>query len=133
MALWCDDASPTTNTTASKEPTGRVIAGIRCRILPDPGASTPQKLLYISTLGVLSPFRDFGVATHLLQAVVATAVRKHGVTAVGAHVWEASQEAREWYKKRGFRETHREGGYYRKLQPQGAFVLRREIGVRDLL
>lgn len=82
---------------------------------------------------MLSPFRHYGIATHLLHAVIATAVTKHGVDAVGAHVWEASEDAREWYKKRGFRETHREEGYYRKLNPQGAWVLRREIGVRDLL
>jgi ribosomal protein S18 acetylase RimI-like enzyme len=82
---------------------------------------------------VLSPFRSYGVATQLLHLMIEKGIRNYGVGAVGAHVWEASHEAREWYAKRGFRETHMEQGYYRRLTPQGAYVLRREIGPRDLL
>jgi ribosomal protein S18 acetylase RimI-like enzyme len=129
LALWHDD--PSTSTSSP----GKVIGGIRCRILPDPSTqATPKdKILYISTLGVLSPFRSYGVATWLLHLLIERGIRNYGVNAVGAHVWEASNEAREWYKKRGFRETHLERGYYRRLTPQGAYVLRREIGLRDLL
>lgn len=90
-------------------------------------------MLYISTLCVLSPYRSYGAATHLLQTVLRTAIEKYGVREVGAHVWEASAEAREWYAKRGFREEKREVGYYRRLKPQDAFVLKREVGPRDLL
>lgn len=129
LALWHDDPS-----TATSHP-GRVIGAIRCRILPDPStqASPKDKILYISTLGVLSPYRSYGVATALFSVLVERGIRQHGVNAVGAHVWEHSHEAREWYRKRGFRETHLEQGYYRRLTPQGAYVLRREIGPRDLL
>jgi len=129
LALWHDDPSTSTSTP------GRVIGAIRCRILPDPSTqATPKdKILYISTLGVLSPFRSYGVATALLHVMIERGISKYGVNAVGGHVWEASQEAREWYKKRGFRETHLEQCYYRRLTPQGAYVLRREIGPRDLL
>lgn len=129
LALWHDDPSAATTTP------GRVIGGIRCRILPDPSTqATPKdKILYISTLGVLSPFRSYGVASWLLNVLIQRGITKYGVNAVGAHVWEHSQEAREWYAKRGFRETHLEQHYYRRLTPQGAYVLRREIGPRDLL
>jgi ribosomal protein S18 acetylase RimI-like enzyme len=129
LALWHDD--PSTSTSSP----GKVIGGIRCRILPDPSTqATPKdKILYISTLGVLSPFRSYGIASWLLHLLIERGIRNYGVNAVGAHVWEASNEAREWYKKRGFRETCLEGGYYRRLTPQGAYVLRREIGPRDLL
>lgn len=129
LALWHDD--PATSATTP----GRVIGGIRCRILPDPStqAKPRDKVLYISTLGVLSPFRSYGIATQLLHIMIERGISNYGVGAVGAHVWEASQEAREWYAKRGFRETHMEQGYYRRLTPQGAYVLRREIGPRDLL
>jgi ribosomal protein S18 acetylase RimI-like enzyme len=129
LALWHDD--PSSSATNS----GRVIGGIRCRILPDPStqAAPKDKILYISTLGVLSPFRSYGVATQLLHIMVERGIRNYGVGAVGAHVWEASLDASEWYAKRGFRETHMEQGYYRRLTPQGAYVLRREIGPRDLL
>jgi ribosomal protein S18 acetylase RimI-like enzyme len=129
LALWHDD--PSTSTSSP----GKVIGGIRCRILPDPStqANPKDKILYISTLGVLSPFRSYGIASWLLHLLIEKGIRNYGVNAVGAHVWEASNEAREWYKKRGFRETHLERGYYRRLTPQGAYVLRREIGPRDLL
>jgi ribosomal protein S18 acetylase RimI-like enzyme len=128
LALWHDDPSSTSSP-------GKVIGGIRCRILPDPSTqATPKdKILYISTLGVLSPFRSYGIASWLLHLLIERGIRNYGVSAVGAHVWEASNEAREWYRKRGFRETHLEQGYYRRLTPQGAYVLRREIGPRDLL
>jgi ribosomal protein S18 acetylase RimI-like enzyme len=128
LALWHDNPSSTSSP-------GKVIGGIRCRILPDPSTqATPKdKILYISTLGVLSPFRSYGVASWLLCLLIERGIRNYGVSAVGAHVWEASNEAREWYKKRGFRETHLEQGYYRRLTPQGAYVLRREIRPRDLL
>lgn len=129
LAIWHDDPS-----SASTSP-GKVIGGIRCRILPDPSTqATPKdKILYIGTLGVLSAFRGYGVASWLLCMLIEKGISKYGVTAVGAHVWEASQEAREWYAKRGFRETHLEQHYYRRLTPQGAYVLRRDIGPRDLL
>ncbi|KAG9603945.1 acyl-CoA N-acyltransferase, partial [Aureobasidium melanogenum] len=129
LALWHDNPSSTSTSP------GKVIGGIRCRILPDPSTqATPKdKILYISTLGVLSAFRGYGVASWLLCLLIEKGISKYGVTAVGAHVWEASPEAREWYAKRGFRETHLEPHYYRRLTPQGAYVLRRDIGPRDLL
>ncbi|KAH0333705.1 acyl-CoA N-acyltransferase, partial [Aureobasidium melanogenum] len=129
LAIWHDTPSSSSTTP------GKVIGGIRCRILPDPSTqATPKdKILYIGTLGVLSAFRGYGVASALLGMLIEKAINKYGVNAVGAHVWEASPEAREWYAKRGFRETHLEQHYYRRLTPQGAYVLRRDIGPRDLL
>ncbi|KAI5203586.1 hypothetical protein E4T39_04100 [Aureobasidium subglaciale] len=128
LALWHDNPSSAATTP------GKVVAAIRCRILPSPASSLDDdKILYISTLGVLSPFRSYGIATHLLGVMIERGIRMYGVSAVGAHVWEAGQEAREWYAKRGFKEIKLEEGYYRRLTPQGAYVLRREIGPRDLL
>lgn len=49
-----------------------------------------------------------------------------------AHVWEANEEALEWYLKRGF-EVGGEvvEGYYRKLRPSGARVVMRRVWVGD--
>ena len=56
------------------------------------------------------------------------------VTAVYAHVWEANTDALEWYVKRGFEvEKGVVEGYYRKLRPAGARVVRRRLGVADYL
>lgn len=54
------------------------------------------------------------------------------VKEIYAHVWEANEEALEWYVKRGF-EVGEEvvEGYYRKLRPSGARVVRRRVGVED--
>lgn len=70
---------------------------------------------------------------HLLQAIVKKAVELHGVRSVTAHVWEANEEGMEWYKKRNFDIVGKEEGYYRKLRPQGAFLVQKWIGVGDLL
>jgi ribosomal protein S18 acetylase RimI-like enzyme len=70
---------------------------------------------------------------HLLQAVVRKAVELHSVKSVVAHVWEANDEGLEWYKKRNFEILGKEGSYYRKLKPQGAFLVKKLIGVGDLL
>lgn len=131
LAIWHDDLSSTLRGT------GRVVGGIRCRLLPTPTdsshATEGEKMLYVSTLCVLSPFQSHGIATHLLQSVIVQAIQNYGIRSVGAHVWEKSTEAREWYGRRGFRELSVEKGYYRRLDPQGAVVIRREIGPGDLL
>lgn len=51
-----------------------------------------------------------------------------------AHVWEANTDALEWYEKRGFEvEKGVVEGYYRKLRPTGARIVRRRLGVGDYL
>ncbi|MCJ1308753.1 hypothetical protein MMC25_002407 [Agyrium rufum] len=45
-----------------------------------------------------------------------------------AHVWEANEDALEWYVKRGFvLEGGVIEGYYRKLKPHGARIVRRPV------
>lgn len=54
------------------------------------------------------------------------------VKEIYAHVWESNEEALEWYVKRGFEvEEKVVDGYYRKLRPSGARIVRRRIGVGD--
>lgn len=145
LALWHDEPHTTSTTTApapeaaaepasdpesKTTPPALVAAAIRCRLAPSP-SSNPT--LYINTLCVLPSHRRHGLAAHLLARVTAVAITQHGVGGVTAHVWEANADAREWYAKRGFREEAREEAYYRKLRPAGAVVVRRGVGVRDLV
>ena len=121
-----------------KSTTEHVIGGIRCRLepLPVPPNSTPllQQQMYIQTLVLLSPYRGRGIATLLLDTVVCEAVKCSDiVTSVYAHVWEANQEGLEWYIKRGFTVEEIQVGYYKRLKPGGARVVRRMIGVSDHL
>ena len=97
-------------------------------------ATAPIKELYILTLTLLAPYRRLGIASALLDALLAEAVEAHGVTSVFAHVWERNEDALRWYTRRGFVvEDGIVGGYYRRLRPGGARVVRKRIGVRELV
>jgi GNAT superfamily N-acetyltransferase len=92
----------------------------------DDGSKRSGKI-YLMTICVLSPFRRLGVASALLADIVGTA-KQWGVEEIYAHVWVENHEAQEWYERRGF--TIDEGvveGYYRKLRPSGAKVVRLRI------
>lgn len=125
VALWHSAPSQGSGATLPAEPP-RLVGAVRCRLLP-------SSQLYISTIGILAPYRSHGIAMHLLQAVVRKAVELHSVKSVVAHVWEANDEGLEWYKKRNFEVLGKEDSYYRKLKPQGAFLVKKLIGVGDLL
>ncbi|KAI7548180.1 hypothetical protein KC331_g4570 [Hortaea werneckii] len=153
LALWHDDPSQ------KDREKGILVGAVRGRLLPSSsststtrGATTPptpttgtthstpkerdekeEKLLYLSTLVLLSPYRRHGIMTHMLRQLTQRAIREYRVSAVGAHVWEANAEGLEWYARRGFAVMGREEGYYRRLEPQGAVVVRRGVGVGDLL
>ncbi|KAF9737994.1 hypothetical protein PMIN06_010452 [Paraphaeosphaeria minitans] len=125
MALWHPaPANGGARSSITEKP--RLVGAIRCRILPSAN-------LYISTISLLAPYRSHGIATHLLQKVAAKAVQLHGVRCVTAHVWEANEDGLEWYKKRGFDIIGKEDAYYHKLKPKGAILVRKWIGVADLL
>jgi ribosomal protein S18 acetylase RimI-like enzyme len=125
IALWRSSPAPSSNTDRDSDPP-RLVGAVRCRLLP-------SSQLYISTIGILAPYRSHGIAVHLLQAVVKKAVELHSVRSITAHVWEANEEGLEWYKKRNFEILEKEEVYYRKLKPPGAFLVRKWIGVGDLL
>jgi ribosomal protein S18 acetylase RimI-like enzyme len=132
MALWHDSPSDIGKVK------GRLVGAIRCRLFAKPpGDSASQArvdgpMLYLSTLVLLSPYRSYGIAAHMLDCLIRSAVDEYGITSVGAHVWEANEEGLKWYRKRGFREVSREVGYYRRLNPRDAVVMLRDVGVMDL-
>jgi len=110
---------------------GGIVGGIRARwdapeTPPDDAARRGGKI-YLMTICVLSPFRRLGVASALLEDVLHTA-ETWGVDEVFAHVWQENGDALEWYRKRGFTvDEGIVGGYYRKLRPDGARVVRLRI------
>jgi ribosomal protein S18 acetylase RimI-like enzyme len=132
MALWHDSPSDVGKVK------GRLVGAIRCRLFAHPPGDSASKaridgpMLYLSTLVLLSPYRGYGIAAHMLDNLIRSAVDDYNVTSVGAHVWEANEEGLEWYRKRGFKVVSREPGYYRRLSPSDAVVMLRDVGVMDL-
>ena len=127
-----------------------VVGGIQCRIeqLPFHPAqpTSPNKAdtltetksyCYIQTLALLSPYRSKGIAAALLEVIVTALCREHcyaGTTSLYAHVWEENEEALQWYVRRGFQVSKEVlKGYYRRLKPDGARVVWRDLGVSDYL
>jgi ribosomal protein S18 acetylase RimI-like enzyme len=127
VALWSDTSTP-----SAVRP--RVVSGIRCRLLAkSPGGQTQGPSLYISTITTLAPFRGHGLASALLRYVTARAIEDYSITTVTAHMWEANEEARQWYVSLGFQEITFDPVYYHKIKPTGAYLLERTVGPRDLL
>ncbi|KAI9828314.1 MAG: hypothetical protein M1832_002742 [Thelocarpon impressellum] len=115
----------------------KVVGGIRCRLEhadgeEEGGGGGPR--IYVQTLAVLAPYRGLSVATHLLTSVLRSGVRAFGAQEAYAHVWERNEDALRWYEERGFaRAGGLVEGYYRRLKPGGAWVVRRVLGVQDTL
>ena len=163
VAVWEEKAEPrrgisdtTTNTSTSSDDRSStceqkdrgedlkrlatVVAGIQCRLEPLPASFADTRVeqqCYIQTLALLSPYRSKGIAIALLNSIIKvllTHPQYDSVRSLYAHVWEANVEALEWYRRRGF--TVEEGvieGYYRKLKPNTAKIVRRRIGIEDYL
>lgn len=129
-----------------EEEQGICVGGVRCRLEPPPTTDPPPDpedagvapprggSIYIMTLCTLSPYRHLGVGTQLITSILSAAVELE-CSEVYAHVWEANTDALDWYRRRGFDVDGGEvvQGYYRKLRPAGARVVRRRIGVGDAL
>ena len=127
------------------DPAPKVIGGIVCRLDPSLSPSStspsPQYLeeiydIYIQSLALLSPYREKGLAAEALESIIAAAVAEKEVRIrdLYAHVWTNNLEALKWYAARGFKkEENVIQGYYRRLEPDTAWILRRRIAPSDHL
>lgn len=125
-----------------------MIGGIRCKLeKQEPGQvihGRDATNLYIQTLHLLSAHRGRGVATSLLNSLlfaptveripsqVSDLVKHYNISSVTAHVHEANEDALKWYVSRGFKVQ--DGvfeGYYRRLKPSGAKIVRLEVQWED--
>lgn len=100
------------------------IGGIACRLEQSP--SGPK--LYIISLGVLAPYRRMGVGSKLLDKClrfVSTVLPE--VTEAALHVHTGNVEAINFYRKFGFVEEEVIRGYYKRLVPPDASLLRKQL------
>ncbi|KAI8282576.1 hypothetical protein K4K60_003357 [Colletotrichum sp. SAR11_57] len=132
VITWSDTSSSSTTT--------QVIGGVVSRVEPSPFppttiSSEPEHALYIQSLALLSPYRSHGLATATLDNIIAAASSVPGVNLrhVYAHVWTDNDEGIKWYTSRGFEQVGDElRGYYIKLRPDSAYIVRRSIGPLSL-
>ncbi|KAK3355279.1 hypothetical protein B0H65DRAFT_451427 [Neurospora tetraspora] len=99
-------------------------------------ADSPYHAIYIQSLALLSPYRSLGLAAAAIEHIIASASilpaagSTIDVRTIYAHVWTENEEGLQWYGQRGFRTEGREPvrGYYFKLRPDTAWIVRREVG-----
>ena len=121
----------------------KVIGGIVCRIDPslehnsDPSKQIPisgSHDVYLQSLALLSPYREKGLASAALQAIISAAASQKDlhIRELYAHVWTSNEEGLKWYSARGFkRDENMIPGYYRRLKPDTAWVFRRKLNPSD--
>lgn len=91
--------------------------------------------LYIQSLVLLSPYRGLGLAAAAIEGIfdaVRTVTRERrgnglNIKWVYAHVWTENEEGLAWYARRGFERDVRLEGYYFKLEPGTAWVVKRRV------
>ncbi|QPG96222.1 hypothetical protein C2857_003582 [Epichloe festucae Fl1] len=114
----------------------KVIGGIVCRVEDispkeknkSNGDKTAQNI-YIRSLCLLSPYRSMGLARAALEHVLSTVAANHlNVASVTAHVWTENEDGLRWYEGRGFARAGQPlRGYYLKLRPDTAWLVRRDV------
>ncbi|KAH8597759.1 hypothetical protein B0O99DRAFT_616723 [Bisporella sp. PMI_857] len=133
VILWLD--------SHNSEP--KVVGGIVCRLDPSLAPESTQNNLihipgsfdiYLQSLALLSPYRGHGLANEALQAIItaATEQKELYIRELYAHAWTESEEALKWYAGRGFKQDEQIiSGYYRRLKPDTAWILRRKLNPSD--
>ncbi|KAK0628205.1 hypothetical protein B0T17DRAFT_572134 [Bombardia bombarda] len=136
----------------------KVVGGVVCRLEPNQflepdgqprprqqalkmlsqtkALATPYHAIYIQSLVLLSPYRAQGLAAAALEHIIASATilpaagSSINVQTIYAHVWTENEEGLKWYEARGFARDAPEPiqGYYFKLRPDTAWLVRRDIG-----
>lgn len=101
-----------------------IVGAIACRL--EKHSEGPK--LYIASLGVLAPYRSMGAGSKLLRRIlVFVSEELPEVTEAYLHVHSANEEAIRFYKRFGFLEDEIIRGYYRRLQPPDAVILRKKL------
>ncbi|KAJ5919284.1 hypothetical protein N7466_010227 [Penicillium verhagenii] len=148
VAIYHDHPVAAAPDTGVLPGTDKVIGGIRCRLERQGPWETihgrEATNLYIQTLHLLSAHRGHGVATALLNSLlfaptgdktskrVSELVKHYNIGSVTAHVHEANEDALKWYVSRGFKmEDDVIQGYYRRLKPSGARIVRLDVHWED--
>jgi len=83
------------------------------------------KKCYIMTLGVLAPYRKYGVGNQLLNHIIEHVKAAKNVNEIYLHVQINNDKAIEFYKKAGFTIVETLKNYYKKIEPADCYILGR--------
>ncbi|XP_013413617.1 N-alpha-acetyltransferase 50-like [Lingula anatina] len=98
-----------------------VVGAVCCRI----DVSENQRRLYIMTLGVLAPYRRYGIGTVMLEHVLKICEQDGNFDNVYLHVQVNNDSAIKFYENFGFEIVERKQNYYKRIEPADAFVLQK--------
>ncbi|KAF5115999.1 hypothetical protein DV495_004917 [Geotrichum candidum] len=126
----------------TKQASQNVVGAISCKYVLEPAIASGEgnmmrRKAYIMSLAVLAPFRMYGIATRLVESVIASIIAANQALAeneegsrdelesdnmvveeVFVHAWTGNQDTIEWYINRGFKQTNVVQGYYRTMRPK---------------
>ncbi|KAL6767092.1 hypothetical protein ACKKBG_A38545 [Auxenochlorella protothecoides x Auxenochlorella symbiontica] len=103
---------------------GEMVGAIACRL----ENTSEGPVLYILTLGVLAPYRRLGVGARLLGNVLGIVTRDlPEVVAAVLHVQVGNGAALDLYRHAGFSVGPVVPGYYPRLNPPDAVLLRKQL------
>ncbi|KIJ67944.1 hypothetical protein HYDPIDRAFT_107487 [Hydnomerulius pinastri MD-312] len=84
--------------------------------------------LYLTTLGVLAPYRSRKLGSQALERIIAAAAHpKSKIKRIFLHVQISNTDAKKFYERHGFKEVGVEQNYYKKIEPRDAWILERVI------
>lgn len=104
---------------------GFAVGAVCARMEPlehDPESSK----LYIMTINVLAAYRRRGIASTLLKYVLETAGKDKTIKEISLHVQTSNDEAKAFYVHHGFQDMGIVEGYYKRIEPDSAFYLRKD-------
>ena len=146
QAILGDSSTTFSHVILWSDPEPKVVGGIICcledpvshefRLTDAPLDTSRCYDIYIQSLALLSPYCGKGLAAEALRRVVdaATSHPRLRIGSIFAHVWTNNTEALNWYSSRGFyREKEVVHGYYRRLKPDTAWIVRRRLTPTDYL
>jgi ribosomal protein S18 acetylase RimI-like enzyme len=104
-----------------------LVGAICCRREPDEAHAGYVKV-YIMTLGVLKPYRRYGLGSKLLEKVIEHVKQDKRITYVYLHVQINNDAAIQFYtKKFNFKVVETIPNYYKKIEPHECYLLRLDL------
>lgn len=100
-----------------------VVGGVCCRVDTTEGVRS----LYIMTLGVLAPYRRYGLGSMMLRHILDRCEKDGNLESVYLHVQISNEDAIKFYEKFGFSVVEKKENYYKRIEPADAFVLKKML------